>query len=150
MSTTKWPSIIVTFSTEVEEENSGEQIGILIGIFAASFVGVFIILGACVLSHVIYMRVFKRKYKEPLSKSIWFIELDKPEKKKQPVSQSKWNFFEGDSETNSDVVSLDKVQLKEEIQKKKEFEILNTKQLDNKNMPILNKYVNPNCIITQV
>ena len=61
MSTTKWPSIIVTFSTEVEEENSGEQIGILIGIFAASFVGVFIILGACVLSHVIYMRVFKRK-----------------------------------------------------------------------------------------
>lgn len=61
-STRIWPSYLVTFHNEIEEENTGRQIGILIGLVALSFVIIFFVIGMCILWHVIYNKFIKKPW----------------------------------------------------------------------------------------
>ncbi|RMZ95909.1 hypothetical protein BpHYR1_026497 [Brachionus plicatilis] len=142
-STRIWPSYLVTFHNEIEEENILKQIGILIGTVAISFAIIFFVIGMCILWHVVYNRFIKKSWSEPKSKSVWFIEVDK--KKVEPKKGNvNWNFLKSEIDLSQEKGEIDqhldgnKIKIEEELTSKK----------SDKQSSLGN--VNLNCVITEV
>ena len=139
-----------------EDEPLGVSIGIFIGILSGSLVFILLVVGLCILSHVFYMKFIKKPWyvilffrskfyqhflnksnffrTEKASKSVWFIEPEKKEVKKEQPKPNPVKTGYDEKSISSSIISNSSEIAKKESYKIDEFKQPQTQTITTENV----------------